>query len=143
MHNRRIAIFGAEPAALRTAERLVRAGMCVDLITQCPAPYGLLSNFASLTGVTTCAGKCPAGTTPQLRLIGNVAIGSHDSSDMTLREFHQLSASGDRDLVIRELKARGAAVTTWEGLCTASLKSLTPVDWDEIAVAARRIPICV
>lgn len=140
---RRVAIIGAEPAALRTAERLVRAGMCVDLITSQTAPLGLLSRFAGLSGVAECAGRCPAGTTPLLRLIGNVTVGDGPGADITVREFHALAADADRDLVILELKARGVPVTTWEGVCAQSLSGVEPADWDEIAVAARRVPICV
>ena len=47
----RIAIIGEGPAALSTAEKLISAGMCVDLITQCTAPFGLLRRFAGLAGV--------------------------------------------------------------------------------------------
>lgn len=135
---RRIAILGSDPAALRTAERLVRAGMCVDLITSQTAPFGLLSNFAGLSGVANSTGRCGAGTTPLLRLIGNVRIGQ----DITVGEFHRLNSSGNRDAVIDALKSRGIAVTTWEGLCADTLAA-HPVDWDAVAVAARRVPICV
>ena len=47
----RIAIIGEGPAALSTAEKLISAGMCVDLITQRTAPFGLLRRFAGLAGV--------------------------------------------------------------------------------------------
>ena len=120
----RIAIIGEGPAALSTAEKLISAGMCVDLITQRTAPFGLLRRFAGLAGVLADAvsgSHCGPGTTPRLRLIGNVRVGP--DGDITHNEIHRLSAAGDRDLLILELKARGVAVTTWEGLCTPSKTS--------------------
>ena len=42
----RVAIVGDGPAALSTAERLIGAGMCVDLVCAKPAPFGLLRRFA-------------------------------------------------------------------------------------------------
>lgn len=47
----RVAIVGDGPAALSTAERLIGAGMCVDLVCAKPAPFGLLRHFAGLAGV--------------------------------------------------------------------------------------------
>ena len=93
--------------------------MCVDLITQRTAPFGLLRRFAGLAGVLADAvsrSHCGPGTTPRLRLIGNVRVGP--DGDITHNEVHQLAAHGDRELIVMELKARGVPVTTWEGLCT-------------------------
>ncbi|MDK8670603.1 hypothetical protein [Corynebacterium sp. MSK195] len=65
----RIAIIGEGPAALSTAEKLISAGMCADLITQCTAPFGLLRRFAGLAGVlgdAVTGSHCGPGTTPPL-----------------------------------------------------------------------------
>lgn len=57
----RVAIVGDGPAALSTAERLIGAGMCVDLVCAKPAPFGLLRRFAGLAGVRheAAASPCP------------------------------------------------------------------------------------
>lgn len=131
----RIAIIGEGPSALSTAEKLISAGMCVDLITQRTAPFGLLRRFAGLAGVLADAvsrSHCGPGTTPRLRLIGNVRVGP--DGDITHNEIHRLSAAGDRDLLILELKARGVAVTTWEGLC-APLEDFE--DWASVITRAQ------
>lgn len=131
----RIAIIGEGPAALSTAEKLISAGMCVDLITQRTAPFGLLRRFAGLAGVLADAvsgAHCGPGTTPRLRLIGNLRVGP--DGDITHNEIHRLSAAGDRDLLILELKARGVAVTTWEGLC-APLEDFE--DWHRVITRAQ------
>lgn len=114
----RVAIIGEGPAALSAVERLLSAGMCVDLISEKTAPFGLLRRFAGLAGVVDEAvpHECAPGTTPRLRLLGNVRVGV--DGDITHNEVHQLAAHGDRELIVMELKARGVPVTTWEGLCT-------------------------
>ena len=131
----RVAIVGDSPAALSTAERLIRAGLCVDLYCERPAPFGLLRRFAGLSGAESVAEPCPKGTTPRLRLIGNVRVGA----DISHADLNQLSASGDRHLVLLELMARGVAITTWEGLCgpTDNLE-----DWAAVTARAQRAPVC-
>jgi len=82
----RIAIIGEGPTALSTAEKLISAGMCVDLITQCTAPFGLLRRFAGLAGVlgdAVTGSHCGSGTTPRLRLIGNVHVGAEGDITQT------------------------------------------------------------
>lgn len=131
----RIAIIGEGPAALSTAEKLISAGMCVDLITQSTAPFGLLRRFAGLAGAlgeAVPAAHCGPGTTPRLRLIGNVRVGA--DGDITHHEIHRLSSAGDRELLVLELKARGVAVTTWEGLC-APLEDFE--DWRSVITRAQ------
>ncbi|WP_049360406.1 hypothetical protein [Corynebacterium aurimucosum] len=131
----RIAIIGEGPAALSTAEKLISAGMCVDLIAQCTTPFGLLRRFAGLAGVlgdAVTGSHCDPGTTPRLRLIGNVRVGP--DGDITHNEIHRLAASGDRELLVLELKARGVAVTTWEGLC-APLQDFE--DWRSVITRAQ------
>ena len=116
-------------------EKLISAGMCVDLITQRTAPFGLLRRFAGLAGVLADAvsgSHCGPGTTPRLRLIGNVHVGS--DGDITHNEIHRLAAAGDRELLLLELKARGVAVTTWEGLC-APLEDFE--DWRSVITRAQ------
>lgn len=54
--------------------------------------------------------------------------------DITHNEIHRLTASGNRELLILELKARGVAVTTWEGLC-APLQNFE--DWRSIITRAQ------
>lgn len=137
----RVAIVGDSPAALSTAERLVGAGLCVDLYCECPAPFGLLRRFAGLAGAQdeSEAAPCPKGTTPRLRLIGNVRVGSGPDADISHTDLNQLSASGDRHLVLLELMARGVAVTTWEGLCRPMS---TVEDWEAVAARAQRAPVC-
>ena len=131
----RIAIIGEGAAALSTVEKLISAGMCVDLITECTAPFGLLRRFAGLTGVLADAvsgSHCGPGTTPRLRLIGNVGVGA--DGDITHNEIHRLASSGDRELLLLKLKARGVAVATWEGLC-APLEDFE--DWNSVITRAQ------
>ncbi|MDV2433720.1 methylenetetrahydrofolate--tRNA-(uracil-5-)-methyltransferase [Corynebacterium tuberculostearicum] len=109
--------------------------MCVDLITQCTTPFGLLRRFAGLAGVlgdAVSAAHCGPGTTPRLRLIGNVHVGAE--GNITHNEIHRLAVSGDRELLVLELKARGTAVTTWEGLC-APLEDFE--DWPSVVARAQ------
>ena len=131
----RVAIVGDGPAALSTAERLIKAGLCVDLYCERPAPFGLLRRFAGLSGAESAPAPCPQGTTPRLRLIGNVRVGA----DISHADLNQLSASGDRHLVLLELMARGVAITTWEGLCqpTDDVE-----DWAAVTARAQRAPVC-
>ncbi|WP_284851747.1 methylenetetrahydrofolate--tRNA-(uracil-5-)-methyltransferase [Corynebacterium rhinophilum] len=119
----RVAIIGEGPAALSTTERLLSAGMCVDLISEKTAPFGLLRRFAGLAGVLEEAvpHECAPGTTPRLRLLGNVRVGV--DGDINHNEVHQLAAHGDRELIIMELKARGIPVT-----------ELLPISWTEKSV---------
>lgn len=135
----RVAIVGDSPAALSTAERLIAAGLCVDLYCERPAPFGLLRRFAGLSGAESAASPCAAGTTPRLRLIGNVRVGTGPDADISHTDLNQLSASGDRHMVLLELMARGVAITTWEGLCrpTADIE-----DWDTVNARAQRAPVC-
>lgn len=135
----RVAIVGNSPAALSTAERLIAAGLCVDLFCERPAPFGLLRRFAGLSGAESAPAPCPKGTTPRLRLIGNVRVGTGPDADISHTDLNQLSASGDRHLVLLELMARGVAITTWEGLCrpTADIE-----DWATVAARAQRAPVC-
>ena len=135
----RVAIVGDGPAALSTAERLIGAGLCVDLYCQRPAPFGLLRRFAGPSGAESIAAPCPKGTTPRLRLIGNVRVGNDPDADINHSDLNQLSASGDRHLVLLELLARGVAITTWEGLChpTADVE-----DWATVTEQAQRAPVC-
>ena len=135
----RVAIVGDSPAALSTAERLIAAGLCVDLFCERPAPFGLLRRFAGLSGAESAASPCAAGTTPRLRLIGNVRVGTGPDADISHADLNQLSASGDRHMVLLELMARGVAVTTWEGLCrpTAEVE-----DWEAVTARAQRAPVC-
>ncbi|QRP61859.1 methylenetetrahydrofolate--tRNA-(uracil-5-)-methyltransferase [Corynebacterium minutissimum] len=135
----RVAIAGDSPAALSTAERLIAAGLCVDLFCERPAPFGLLRRFAGLSGAESAPAPCPKGTTPRLRLIGNVRVGTGPDADISHTDLNQLSASGDRHLVLLELMARGVAITTWEGLCrpTADIE-----DWATVAARAQRAPVC-
>ncbi|WP_175973729.1 methylenetetrahydrofolate--tRNA-(uracil-5-)-methyltransferase [Corynebacterium sp. Marseille-Q2823] len=135
----RVAIVGDGPAALSTAERLIKAGLCVDLYCERPAPFGLLRRFAGLSGAESAASPCPKGTTPRLRLIGNVRVGCGPDADINHADLNQLSASGDRHLVLLELMARGVAITTWEGLC-----QLTDdvEDWAAVTAQAQRAPVC-
>lgn len=135
----RVAIVGDSPAALSTAERLIAAGLCVDLICERPAPFGLLRRFTGLSGAESAPAPCPKGTTPRLRLIGNVRVGTGPDADISHTDLNQLSASGDRHLVLLELMARGVAITTWEGLCrpTADIE-----DWATVAARAQRAPVC-
>ena len=135
----RVAIVGDGPAALSTAERLIGVGLCVDLYCQRPAPFGLLRRFAGLSGAESIAAPCPKGTTPRLRLIGNVRVGNDPDADINHSDLNQLSASGDRHLVLLELLARGVAITTWEGLChpTADVE-----DWATVTEQAQRAPVC-
>ena len=135
----RVAIVGDSPAALSTAERLIAAGLCVDLFCERPAPFGLLRRFAGLSGAESAPAPCPKGTTPRLRLIGNVRVGNGPGADISHTDLNQLSASGDRHLVLLELMARGVAITTWEGLCrpTADIE-----DWATVAARAQRAPVC-
>ncbi len=120
----RIAVVGNGPAALSATERLIAAGMCVDLLSPSPAPFGLLRRFAGLRGCAAdCVGRaakdvrCAPGTTPRLRLIGNVRVSDEPGADLTPRELHALSSHPDPQVLILELLARGVPVTTWEGLC--------------------------
>lgn len=126
----RVAIVGEGPAALSTAERLIRAGMCVDLISRRTAPFGLLRRFAE-----TCTGT----SIPRLRLIGNVRVGSSPSDDISPSELHRLAARQDRSLILLELQARGVAFTTWEGLCHP-VSELT--DWNTVTARAQLAPVC-
>ena len=68
----------------------------------------------------------------RLRLIGNVRVGP--DGDITQNEIHRLAASGNRELLVLELKARGVAVTTWEGLC-APLQDFE--DWRSVITRAQ------
>ncbi|MCQ9676330.1 methylenetetrahydrofolate--tRNA-(uracil-5-)-methyltransferase [Corynebacterium sp. BF-R-2] len=135
----RVAIVGDSPAALSTAERLIATGLCVDLYCERPAPFGLLRRFAGLSGAESAASPCPKGTTPRLRLIGNVRVGEGTDADISHSDLNQLSASGDRHLVLLELMARGVAITTWEGLCRPMS---TVEDWDTVNARAQRAPVC-
>ncbi|WP_165243173.1 methylenetetrahydrofolate--tRNA-(uracil-5-)-methyltransferase [Corynebacterium lizhenjunii] len=149
-NSQRIAIIGEGPAALSAAENLLRAGMCVDLISARTAPFGLLRRFAGLSGVLAEAvagaadgpAHCAAGMVPRLRLIGNVRVGSGPDADITHRELHQLASRGDRELIILELKARGVAVTTWEGLCAPAQLADAPEDWATVISRAQLAPVC-
>ena len=135
----RVAIVGDSPAALSTAERLIAAGLCVDLFCERPAPFGLLRRFAGLSGAESAPAPCPKGTTPRLRLIGNVRVGTGPDADISHTDLNQLSASGDRHLVLLELMARGVAITTWEGLCCPAADI---EDWATVAARAQRAPVC-
>ncbi len=135
----RVAIVGDSPAALSTAERLIAAGLCVDLFCERPAPFGLLRRFAGLSGAESAPAPCPKGTTPRLRLIGNVRVGTGPDADISHTDLNQLSASGDRHLVLLELMARGVAITTWEGLCRPAADI---EDWATVAARAQRAPVC-
>ncbi|MCG7276836.1 methylenetetrahydrofolate--tRNA-(uracil-5-)-methyltransferase [Corynebacterium singulare] len=135
----RVAIVGDSPAALSTAERLIAAGLCVDLFCERPAPFGLLRRFAGLSGAESAASPCPKGTTPRLRLIGNVRVGTGPGADISHADLNQLSASGDRHMVLLELMARGVAITTWEGLCRPMS---TVEDWASVTARAQRAPVC-
>lgn len=135
----RVAIVGNSPAALSTAERLIAAGLCVDLFCERPAPFGLLRRFAGLSGAESAPAPCPKGTTPRLRLIGNVRVGTGPDADISHTDLNQLSASGDRHLVLLELMARGVAITTWEGLCRPAADI---EDWATVAARAQRAPVC-
>lgn len=126
----RVAIVGEGPAALSTAERLICAGMCVDLISRYPAPFGFLRRFSGLGS---------AGTVPRLRLIGNVRVGDAPDDDISPSEIHRLAARQDRALVLLELAARGVAFTTWEGLCHP-VSELT--DWTALTARAKLAPVC-
>ena len=134
----RVAIAGDSPAALSTAERLIAAGLCVDLYCERPAPFGLLRRFAGLSGAESAPAPCPKGTTPRLRLIGNVRVGTGPDADISHTDLNQLSASGDRHLVLLELMARGVAITTWEGLCRPAADI---EDWATVAARAQRAPV--
>lgn len=112
----RVAIVGDGPAALSTAERLIGAGMCVDLV---------------------CAK--PAGTAPRLRLFGNVRVGEGREADITARELSQLAAHCDRRLLPLELAARGVAFTSWEGLYRPTEQ---PEDWATVTRRAQLAPVC-
>ncbi|HCG2962248.1 TPA: methylenetetrahydrofolate--tRNA-(uracil-5-)-methyltransferase [Corynebacterium striatum] len=116
----RVAIVGDGPAALSTAERLIGSGMCVDLICAKPAPFGLLRRFAGLAGARheAATSPCPAGTTPRLRLFGNVRVGTGPKADIT---------------------ARGVAFTSWEGLCQPIEQ---PEDWATVTRRAQLAPVC-
>ena len=135
----RVAIVGDSPAALSTAERLIAAGLCVDLFCERPAPFGLLRRFAGLSGAESAASPCPKGTTPRLRLIGNVRVGTGPGADISHADLNQLSDSGDRHMVLLELMARGVAITTWEGLCRPMS---TVEDWASVTARAQRAPVC-
>ena len=135
----RVAIVGDSPAALSTAERLIAAGLCVDLFCERPAPFGLLRRFAGLSGAESAPAPCPKETTPRLRLIGNVRMGNGPDADISHTDLNQLSASGDRHLVLLELMARGVAITTWEGLCRPAADI---EDWATVAARAQRAPVC-
>jgi len=126
----RVAIVGEGPAALSTAERLIRAGMCVDLISQRPAPFGLLRRFA---------GTCPGNSVPRLRLIGNVRVGTQPEDDISPTDLHRFTANSDRFLLLWELEARNVAFTTWEGLCHP-VTELT--DWQTLNKRAQLAPVC-
>ncbi|MDY3127541.1 MAG: ferredoxin [Corynebacterium sp.] len=116
----RIAVVGAHPAGLQTAEHLVRAGKCVDLYTDVTAPFGLVNRLPSHRG-----GK--------LRLIGNVKVGT----DITMTEIARFSAAEDPEVVFEVLRARGVAFTLWEGSCGD-----TPHDWNHINRSAQLVPVC-
>lgn len=75
----RVAIVGDGPAALSTAERLIGAGMCVDLVCAKPAPFGLLRRFAGLAGVRheAAASPCPAPAPFRQRARGRRPRGRH------------------------------------------------------------------
>lgn len=125
-HNvHRVAIIGADPASLRAAEQLVRAGMCVDIVTSQTAPHGLLRHLG---------GGCPDGSVARLRLLGNVRVGE----DLTIPEINAHAAAGD---LPAELQRRGVAFTYWEGLCDATLSD-APIDWDRITTRASLAPVC-
>lgn len=126
----RVAIVGQGPAALSTAERLIGAGMCVDLISSCTAPFGLLRRFA---------GTCPTGSIPRLRLIGNVKVGTRPEDDISPADLHRLTSHPDRFLLLLELEARNVAFTTWEGLCHP-ITELT--DWQALNKRAQLAPVC-
>lgn len=74
-----------------------------------------------------------------LRLIGNVRVGTGPDADISHTDLNQLSASGDRHLVLLELMARGVAITTWEGLCRPAADI---EDWATVAARAQRAPVC-
>lgn len=136
MHDhQRVIIVGEGPSSLSAAEHLIAAGMCVDLISSSPAPLGLLQRYAS-DALNPCGP--PAATPPRLRLIGNVKVGARpgEGGDITHAELHRLAATGQRELIILELKARGIPVTTWEGLCVP-LDGAEPTDWEAIQSSAR------
>lgn len=133
MHDhQRVIIVGEGPSSLSSAEHLIAAGMCVDLISPSPAPLGLLQRYAS-----DAFNPCGPAATPRLRLIGNVKVGARPGEgDITHAELHRLAATGQRELIILELKARGVPVTTWEGLCVP-LDGGEPTDWEAIQSSAR------
>ena len=85
-----------------------------------------------MLGDAVTGSHCDPGTTPRLRLIGNVHVGA--DGDITHNEIHRLAAAGDRELLLLELKARGVAVTTWEGLC-APLQDFE--DWRSVITRAQ------
>ncbi|MEX3514684.1 MULTISPECIES: methylenetetrahydrofolate--tRNA-(uracil-5-)-methyltransferase [unclassified Corynebacterium] len=131
----RVAVIGDGPAALSATERLIGAGMCVDLISSRPAPFGFLRHFA--------ASGTAADGTPHLRLIGNVRVGV--DGDITHRELHALSNHPDPDLLVLELHARGLAITTWEGCfhpAATTAEPTTPTDWDAVINRASLAPLC-
>lgn len=143
-HAQRIVVIGEGPASLSAAERLIAAGMCVDVVSERPAPFGLLRRFAGLAGArdeSIASGDCGPDAEPRLRLIGNVRVGSGPDADISHRELHQLAASEDRQLVLLELAVRGVPVTTWEGLC-APLADAALTDWSAVAERAQRAPVC-
>ena len=85
-----------------------------------------------MLGDAVTGSHCGPGTTPRLRLIGNVRVGP--GGDITHNEIHRLAASGNRELLVLELKGRGVAVTTWEGLC-APLQDFE--DWRSVITRAQ------
>lgn len=137
----RVLIIGSNSAHLRTAEALVRAGICVDLVTAHTAPFGLLTTFGAISPARQPRGtSCPPGTTPRLRLVGNIPLSTATPtpagaiSPATVRQLAR-----DHADIASALRDYGCAVTSWQAYCVPHTE-LT--DWDELHDRAQKIPVC-
>ena len=132
-----IAIIGAGHIGITLAEKLISSSpdIHIDLFERTPAPFGLI-RYGKLQDNT--------GTAPQLRLFGNITVGTDITPGARINpDIHSLldDARPSRRDIRPLLEQRNIAYTSWEGWHHRSDASQPSIDWQDLISSARGIPV--